>query len=346
MRERLLGAGTSEGKRVLLVRAFEGRAFKRCQGFKERYACCGLYTLSDANGCGLDCSYCILQHYLTGPGISVFANLEDLAVEVESAIRSRPDRIFRVTTGELGDSLLLDPLTEASRSWVSAFRGIPNAILELKTKTDHVQNLLALDPCAKTVVSWSVNPPELVEREEHRAASLDARLSAASQVARHGFSVGFHLDPMILYPGWEEGYRRLLDALLDAVPADSIAWLSLGSLRFPPELKPVMAARFPRSALRLGELLLCEEGKLRYPRPMRTEMYRFAVRHLEARLGRLTLPPTVYLCMEPPWTWNKVFDGHAPTSAELDHRFAETYRQRFPRAGIPVTQLEAYVDAV
>jgi spore photoproduct lyase len=342
--ERLRHGGISEGKRVLVVRNFRGRALKPCQGHKPRYACCGLHTLSEANGCALDCTYCILQHYVTTPGISVFANVEDLIEETARVVRSRPDRVFRITTGELGDSLLLDPLTEASRKWVAAFRRLPNAILELKTKTDHVGHLLAMEPDPKTVVSWSVNPPDLVEREELMTASLPERLAAAASVARHGFPVGFHLDPMVRYPGWEEGYRYLIAALLGAVPPDRIAWISLGSLRFPPEMKPGLVARFPGSSLRLGELLPCEDGKLRYPRPLRAEMFELATKSLDAGFLLPSTPPLVYLCMEPPATWRRVFRRPAPTSPELDHRFAETFRKRFPETGLPETRPEAYED--
>jgi len=340
--ESLRHLAPAEGKRVLLVRWFRGKSFKRCQGFKPEYACCNLHTFAEGNHCALECTFCILQYYMTSPHLTIFANTGDIEAEIADGAGDQPERIFRITTGELGDSLLLDPLTEASRRWVLFFRGLKNALLELKTKTDNIENLLRLDAGQRTVVSWSVNPQEIVEREELKTAPIDDRLAAASRVARHGYPVGFHLDPIIHYAGWRAGYTGLLDALLDAVPPERIAWISLGSLRFPLEMKPALATRFPRSTLRCGELVPCDDGKMRYPRPIRAEMFRALVEHLEERFRRCGSAPLIYLCMEPPDMWQRVFGTPGPSTAELDFQFAESYVRRFPHAGLPTPRREAH----
>jgi spore photoproduct lyase len=340
--KRLRHLGLTEGKRVLLVKEFRGRAFKQCQGLKPEYACCNLHTLAEANHCAMECTYCILQFYMTSPHLTVFANLEEIQAEITRRVSAQPERVFRIGTGELSDSLLLDPLTESTRRMVPFFRSLPNAVLELKTKTDNVERLLDLEHGRKTVVSWSVSPPEIVEREELKTASLAERLAAASLVSRQGYPVGFHLDPMIHYPGWREGYAYLVDAILDAVPPEGMAWISLGSLRFPPEMKVTMEARFPRSELRHGELVQGDDGKMHYLRPLRLEMYRFVVDRLEGRLQGSESSPVLYLCMEPPDVWKRTFDKEAPANPELEHRFAENYWRRFAGASLPRPDLEAY----
>jgi spore photoproduct lyase len=339
---RLRRLGLAEGKRVLLLKEFRGRFFKQCQGLKKDYACCNLHTLAEANGCAMECTYCILQYYMTSPHLSVFANLADLQAEIARVVAAQPGRIFRIGTGELSDSLLLDPLTESTRHMVPFFRDLPNAVLELKSKTDNVENLLDLDPGEKTVVSWSVNPPEIVAKEELKTARLDERLRAASRVANRGYPVGFHIDPMIHHEGWREGYASLIDSLLDAVPAERIAWISIGSLRFPPEMKGTMAARFPRSDLRCGELVRGDDGKMHYLRPLRLEMYSFVVARLRERLRGSASAPIVYLCMEPPDVWKRVFGEPAPANAELEHRFAENYHRRFAPGALPRPEISDY----
>lgn len=340
--ERLRHLGLTEGKRVLHVKEFRGRFFKACQGLKPEYACCNLHTVAEANHCTMECTYCILQFYMTSPHLTVFANLEDLQAEISRKVSAEPERIFRIGTGELSDSLLLDPLTESTRRMAPFFKTLPNAVLELKTKTDNVEHLLDLDHGRRTVVSWSVNPPEVVARDELKTAKLEERLAAASLVSRRGYPVGFHLDPMIHYPGWREGYAFLIDALFDQVPPESIAWISLGSLRFPPEMKTTMEARFPRSELRYGELVHGDDGKMHYLRPLRLEMYRFVADRLQGRLRGSRSSPVIYLCMEPPEVWKRVFGERAPANAELEHRFAESYWRRFPEARLPFPDLEVY----
>ena len=327
--------GPGDGKHVLLARHFRGRFLKQCQGLKPCYSCCGLHTVAEGNNCAMECSYCILQYYMTTPYVSVFANMGDLQTEIADAALREPRRIFRITTGELSDSLLFDSLTESTKTLVPFAKGLANVILEIKTKTDNVENLLSLDHGQRVVVSWSVNPPEVIEKEELKTARLQERLRAAAAVSRQGYPVGFHLDPLIHYPSWREGYTRLLDSLLDAVSPERIAWISMGSFRFPFEMKALLESRFPRSRLRYGELVRCADGKMRYLRPIRLEMYRALAEHLLGRLRGAPSVPLLYLCMEPPEVWQRVFGSAAPGMRELDHRFAESYAMRFSGAGLP-----------
>ncbi len=331
----------TEGKRLLLLRRYQGRAMKLCQGWKSSYACCNLHTLAEANNCAMECTYCILQFYMNSPHLTLFGNVEDLQAEIAATVATAPARLFRIGTGELADSLLLDPLGESTRHMVPFFRGLENGVLELKTKTDNIDHLLDMDAGESTVVSWSLNPPEIVRREEFKTAPLEARLEAARRLAESGYPIGFHLDPMIYFDGWEEAYRDLVERLLAAVPSQRIAWISLGTLRFPPEMKATMAARFPRSTLRSGEFTRAADGKFHYLRPMRVAMYRHVVEQLGTRLRPAPQRPVIYLCMEPPDVWKRVF-GAAPTNAELEFEFAFNYAERFPRAGVPAPQREDY----
>ena len=63
--------------------------------------------------------------------------------------------------GEFTDSLLLDPFTELSRLLVPYFAKTPNAVLELKTKTNFVENLRGLDHGGHTIIAWSLNSGEI-----------------------------------------------------------------------------------------------------------------------------------------------------------------------------------------
>ena len=54
----------------------------------------------------------------------------------------------------------------------------------------------------------------------------------------------FHFDPMIQYPGWQGGYKKLVDTIFERIPKDKIAWLSLGTLRMTPKLKKIIEKSF------------------------------------------------------------------------------------------------------
>ena len=87
------------------------------------------------------------------------------------------------------------------------------------------------------VVSWSVNSAKITNEVEHFTPDLTARLQAACEVARAGYRLGFHFDPVVIYDGYEPDYARTVEQMADTLPADKIAWISVGTLRFSRELK-------------------------------------------------------------------------------------------------------------
>src|SRR5690606_14101973 len=151
-----------------------------------------------------------------------------------------PSHHFRIGTGEYTDSLALEKLTGLSSILVDFFSRKPNATLELKTKSDNVESLLDLDHRGRTVISWSVNPPFVTQNIEHDTASLERRLAAAQKAQAAGYRLGFHLDPLIFFEGWEEAYHSLIDLIFEHVDPNRVAWISTGSFRYAPGLKEVM----------------------------------------------------------------------------------------------------------
>jgi len=144
-------------------------------------------------------------------------------------------------------------------------------------------------------------------REEHKCASIEDRLASAKQLAAWGFQIGFHFDPIIDYEGWEKDYEEVIDLALTGIPAEKIAWISLGCLRMMPALKNVMRDRFPKSPLPRAEWIKGMDGKLRYFKPRRVEIYKKAL----AMIRKHSEEVTVYLCMESPEVWKHVFGKEA-----------------------------------
>jgi spore photoproduct lyase len=312
-----LGPTLAKAKKSLILARFKGRFFKACPGRQSRgdsrNVCCDYFVINFASNCHMECTYCYLQSYLNFPYLIVYTNLDDLLEELEEAFVLNPEGRIRVGTGELADSLALDPLTGYSRYLVEFFARKPNALLELKTKSNCVDNLLGLDHRRRTVVAWSVNPDAIQRLEEHKTATIRQRLEAASRCVEVGYPVAFHFDPMIHYEGWMEGYRHLIEEIFKRIPASSIAWISLGGLRMTAAQRVLMKERFPRSILPYGELIPAEDGKLRYFKPLRVELYR----RLLEWLDRYGPGVKVYACMERPEVWDKSFGARPETDSAL-----------------------------
>ncbi len=313
---------------VLEVVAFRGRFLKSCPGTRH-YDCCGYRILHFGTQCNLDCSYCILQAYLNQPNLRLFGNSEGIFTELAAELRTHPQQLYRIGTGEFTDSLLLDPWTGLSRRLVPFFAEQDNAVLELKTKTDFIDNLAGLDHRGHALVAWSLNAASVRKHEEAKTASLKERLQAARTCADWGYWLAFHFDPMIDCDNWRKGYGETLDRLFDAVDPKRIVWISLGAFRFMPQLKPIIQARHPRSRIPYGEFIRGLDNKMRYFRDIRVELYSYMVE----RIRRVDPDLCVYLCMEGEDIWREAF-GFAPCDkGGLPEMLDEAVRQRM-RVGL------------
>ncbi|MFA5111445.1 MAG: spore photoproduct lyase family protein [Desulfobaccales bacterium] len=304
-------AWLAEAKITLLLAVQKGPFQRPCPGTKD-YICCGYQVLQVTVNCPMDCTYCVLQGYINAPALTIFVNVEDLLEELETRWAAEPDRLWRLGTGEFGDSLALDGLMGLNERLIPRFAGRPRAILEIKSKWPQVERLLPLGPNPQVIFAWSLNPPELIAGEERLAASLERRLEAATRAAAAGFRLAFHFDPLIYFPGWEDAYQRTVERLSAAVPPQAIAWISLGGLRFLPPLRQLILRRFPSSRIAAQEMVLAPDGKLRYFRNLRVEMYS----RLREWLNQAAPGALVYLCMESPRVWHEVF-GVTPQGEDL-----------------------------
>ncbi|HSR68183.1 MAG TPA: radical SAM protein [Acidobacteriota bacterium] len=314
----------AQAKRQLVLCRHRGHFFKPCPAGTTKVGagnvCCNYFVVNYASNCHMECSYCYLQAYLNLPQMVIYANHQDLLSELDQVFSSAPSSNFRVGTGELADSLALDPVTGYSRPLVEFFARRPNALLEFKTKSDCVEELLELDHRGRTVVSWSINPRAVQQSEEHKTASLEQRLRAAERCVQAGYPIVFHIDPVIRYPDWEAGYRSLVEEIFQRLPAASVPYISLGALRMTPRLKEIMRERFPGSALPLGELVPCQDGKLRYFKPLRVEM----LSKLRAWIEAASPATRVYTCMENADVWSRVFrSNRIPSQEEVGERLLQ-----------------------
>lgn len=233
-------------------------------------------------------------------------------------MQEHPNSPFRVGTGEVIDSLSLDDITLYSRDLIALFQKYSNWILEFKTKSNKVEQFLDLDGSRNIIVSWSINPQNIIQSEEHGTAQLSERLLAAERCRDRGYRVAFHIDPMIYHPEWKKNYGDLIEQILSKFSADDIHVISLGALRFQPEQRLMMKQRFGMSALvNQAEMFPSDNNKYRYDVGIRNEMFAFA----HKKIKELNPKVNAFLCMETPESWINSFEKMPQQVSDLKELF-------------------------
>ena len=304
--------------RVLRLSAHRGRFLRPCPGAKS-YRCCGYRIVHIGEGCPMDCTYCILKAYLRTDDLRVFANTEAMFSELGEVFCRDPSRRFRVGTGEFADSLALESVTGHTLDILEFLRGHDNVVLELKTKTADTSWMAANPRPDRVLAGFSVNAPAIVAAQERGAPPLSARLAAARDTARAGFGVCLHFDPVVPHPGWEAGYAATVDMIASFLRPRDIVYVSLGSLRFLPELPAGLAAKGILPDYYLNEFVTDLDGKRRLARPIRVRQ----LRHVAGLLGKYGLAGKLYLCMESDEVWNAVFGTTPGRFGGLSRRLME-----------------------
>ncbi|MFH1776041.1 MAG: spore photoproduct lyase family protein [Candidatus Omnitrophota bacterium] len=294
-------------RKNLFIARKKGKVIRPCPCAKNHISC-GYYVLSLGYGCPFECSYCYFQYYGNAKGLVLHSNVREVIAEAEKFLKKAGEKRLRIGTGEFSDSLALDHLSNYSRILAEFFAKFKNVQFELKTKSDNIENLEHLKHKKRIIISWSVMPERLIQQQECGVPSLNQRVTSAAICEKWGYKIGFHFDPIILTNAWKEKYKKVVDDIFNLVSAKNIAWISLGSLRFERKLKPLMRKRFSESKIIYEELLPGLDGKLRYFRPQRTEIYQHMLKVIRSR-GK-DIP--VYLCMETLLVWQEVFGSLRP----------------------------------
>jgi len=297
-RIRSLRDSIEAAKRILFLTANRGGFIRKCPGTKN-YTCCDYMILHVGTFCTMDCAYCILQSYFHPPVLQFFVNHQQMFEELDAFLEARRHR--RIGTGEYTDSMIWELWTDLSEELIPRFANQSHSVLELKTKTTHINNLKDLPHHRRTVLSWSVNTPAIIRQNERGTASLEARLNAAAKCQDWGYPLAFHFDPIVEYEGCLEEYQKVADMIFDRISAENIVWISLGSLRFMPDLKAVIQERFSETKLLYGEFIKGLDGKARYLKHIRVEIYRGIIEAIHERASDVM----VYFCMESEEIWEK-----------------------------------------
>ncbi len=279
---------------------------------EEGNTCPNYWHFSPYGFCPYGCKYCYLagtQGVKFSPTVKIYVNLPEMLANIDT-VANRLGMPAAFYLGKLQDALALDPLTAYSTAMVPFFANHEFARLVLLTKSTNIEHLLELPHAGHTILSWSVNPPEVSAIFEENVPSVEKRLEAMCQSASAGYPVRAVMMPIIPVDGWQDIYSRFLRHLLAVAPIER---LTLGGICIYRGARTLLERKMGTSnsiSSNLGGRKCNEDGRERYPHNLRKEIYSCIIN--ETRLIRPDLQ--VALCLE-----DLSFRQNSNSSSQLGH---------------------------
>lgn len=286
-------------KNILLIHPYEGKFLSTCPG-SDGVVCCNYFVLNTGINCPFDCSYCYLQSYTTHPFITIHSNLSKVFVELDIFLNKRNNFHYRIGTGEYSDSFALDEISGINSILINYFNNIPNATLELKTKSSRIDHLLNKDG-RNIVIAWSLNPSKIIEDYEYNTSSLEERIDAAYRATQAGFQIAFHFDPIISIGNWKKEYSHVIHLISRKIDKRKIRWISLGMFRYSSGFREMIKINKPSDKIISSEMVRGLDQKFRYVSYQRVGVYRFLREEIQRELSGVF----TYLCMETMNVWKR-----------------------------------------
>lgn len=261
------------------------------------------YYFVHAYNCIYECQYCYLQGYFHSPDIVLFLNHTEILQNIETIIKNHltnyPHEEIWFHAGEYSDSLALSDLSGELPEFFELFKKYPEAKLELRTKSIKIQELLKLPALANVFISFSLSSDRNTKEIDLKTPKLDLKLGAISTLAKNGFSLGLHFDPIVYNETFDEDYRQLMERLKNSLTKDQIekqlAYISIGVVRFTKDVHSKVTKNYPDSTMFSFDMIRSFDGKMRYPKPLRFHLMD-KVRSWLIELG--VSEKKIYLCME------------------------------------------------
>ena len=237
------------------------------------------FYFSHMLNCLYDCRYCFLQGMYQSANYVLFINYEDFQDEIKQRCAETPTEPVHFFSGYDCDSLALEPVTGFAEQFLPIFETIPNAWLELRTKSTQVRSLLSREAFPRCIVAFSLNPDEIATKVEAKAPSLERRLDALLKLQTHGWQIGLRFDPMIYQLGYQQQYQHLFEQVFSVIKLESLHSVSLGAFRLPEKYFKKVHKLFPDEKLFVSPLEN-NQGIISYKEALEQEMTHFCTEQL------------------------------------------------------------------
>lgn len=271
---------------------------------EEGNTCPNYWHFSPYGFCPYGCKYCYLagtQGVKFSPTVKIYVNMPEMLVKIDRISR-RMRKPIAFYLGKLQDALALDSLTAYSTVLIPFFAEHSYARLILLTKSTGVDRLLNLEHIRHTILSWSVNPPEVCRVFEENVPDIEERLEAMRRAAASGYPVRAVMMPIIPIEGWQNIYATFTRRLIETVPLQRF---TIGGICSYTSARVLMERKLGLNnnvSVNIDYKLKSLDGRARYSASLRQEIYSQIIAQVRNCQPDLELA----LCLEDKELWLRV----------------------------------------
>jgi spore photoproduct lyase len=209
----------------------------------------------------------------------LFVNYEDYFTDMQKICAENINEPVHFFSGYDCDSLALEPVTDFAKEFLPVIANIPNAWMELRTKSTQVRHLLDSSPFERCIVAFSFTPDEIANALEHKAPSIFKRLDALVKLQQQGWPIGLRFDPIIYEDNYQAHYQTLFKTVFAKINPDTLHSVSLGVFRLPDKYFKKIHKLYPEEKL-FASPLESTQGMMSYKAEVEAEMMQYCTQAL------------------------------------------------------------------
>lgn len=252
------------------------------------------YYFSHMLNCIYDCRYCFLQGMYKSAHTVLFINYEDFLEDIQEQAKLHNDQPVYFFSGYDGDSLALEPLSQFAETCIPALKDVPNAWLELRSKSTQIRQLIKQPVWSQCIIAFSFTPEAISQALEHKVPPLNQRIDALAKLQQAGWNIGLRFDPLIYCSDYEAQYQQLFERIFTRIDSENIHSISTGGFRMPAAFYEQMTRLYPGEKLfaspveKSGKMVACpQEARI--------------AAHIHKRLLQYISPDILFPCrVKPP----------------------------------------------
>lgn len=192
------------------------------------------FFFKNSLNCVYDCSYCYLKWAFKNDFQVFFVNYDDIKNQIREVVNAnKKAKEILFYSSDYSDNLATDNLTLFTREFIPLFEEFDNAIMEIRTKSTNISNLLGFTEIPKnTEIAFSLNPNEVIEKYEKLTPILDMRLKAINTLLEKGWKVWIRFQPLLEIENYKKIYENFIEKVLFEVDFTKINSVFIGTLLY------------------------------------------------------------------------------------------------------------------